>query len=114
MPPPVAVARTALRTPHPLSLVPLSSVFVEGTEEHTALSQHRALVPPLAHRRGLSSRPLEVRVRTTISAVLDVDLVEQTFKCSFFLDATWVSSAKASAVGEQSVHAFFTCRWTTG
>ena len=96
MPPPSqADTRYASRKPHPLSLVPLSEVFTEGTAEHTALRRDAPFVPPLAHRRGSSARPLEVRVRSTITSITDIDFEKQTFTCSFFLDASWVSALRA-------------------
>ena len=89
-PPPKADARCPCRKPHPLSLVPLTDVFPDGTSEHAALRRDAPFVPPLAHRRGSASRPLEVRVRSTITSLTDVDFGKQTFTCTFFLDASWV------------------------
>ena len=96
MPPPSqADKRIPCRKPHPLSLVPLTAVFPEGTPEHTALRRDAPFVPPLAHRRGSSTRPLEVRVRSTITSLTDIDFAKQTFTCTFFLDASWVSAQRA-------------------
>ena len=91
MPPPSQADKLySCRKPHPLSLVPLAQVFPEGTPEHAALRRDAPHVPPLAHRRGSSERPLEVRVRSTITSITDIDFAKQTFTCSFFLDASWV------------------------
>jgi len=89
-PPPVARERCPQRKPHPLSLTPLAEVFPEGTAEHAALRRDAQFVPPLAHRRGSATRPLEVRVRSTITSLTDIDFGNQTFTCTFFLDASWV------------------------
>jgi len=77
-------------------------VFPEGTPEHTALRRDAPFVPPLAHRRGSSARPLEVRVRSTITSITDIDFAKQTFTCSFFLDASWVSAFCQPQAGRQS------------
>ena len=96
MPPPSkADTRYSSRKPHPLSLVPLTEVFPEGTPEYTALRRDAQHVPPLAHRRNSSARPLEVRVRSTITSITDIDFAKQTFTCSFFLDASWVRRLRA-------------------
>lgn len=92
-PPPQASARCPCRKPHPLSLVPLTEVFPEGTSEHAALRRDAPFVPPLSHRRGSATRPLEVRVRSTITSLTDIDFAKQTFTCTFFLDASWVRPA---------------------
>ena len=91
MPPPVGVHVEKPRKPHPLSLVPLEDVYPDGAagSELAAARKRSLLVPPLAHRRTARS-PLEVRVRANIIALLDVNLVDQTFTCYFFFDATWV------------------------
>jgi hypothetical protein len=49
-------------------------------------------------RSALDDR-LEVRVRITIFTVRDVDLVEQTFVCKFFLEVSWMDTAIIDAMG---------------
>ena len=121
MPPPSkADTRYSSRKPHPLSLVPLTEVFPEGTPEYTALRRDAQHVPPLAHCRNSSARPLEVRVRSTITSITDIDFAKQTFTCSFFLDASWVracelfASRKRVGVVSRSAHAWLASSVRTG
>ena len=88
--PPVALRREDPRRPHPKSLVPAHEVFAPDSVQLLGLPSHRKFVPPLAHRRGVPSRPVEVRVRANILSILSIDLKNQTFTCVFFLDSSWV------------------------
>ena len=92
MAPPVGSRVEEPRRPHPRSLAPLSEVFPDSSSALSELAAARRLkvvVPPRAHRRTAHS-PLEVRIRANIIALLDIDTVQQTFRCHFFLDASWV------------------------
>jgi len=101
MPPAVGTRVDEPRTPHPLSLCPLAEVFTDESGARSELAAARRLkmvVPPAAHRRRCSaSAPLEVKIRSNIIALLDINTVQQTFTCHFFLDATWVRARRGSA-----------------
>jgi hypothetical protein len=100
MPPPVALRREEERKPHPRSLAPVSDVFTQGSSQFLSLNRQGGVVPPLAHRRGDAANPLEVRVRASVLTVLDIDLVAQNFKCSFFVDFIWIDfGLKGATVG---------------
>jgi hypothetical protein len=75
--------------------------------ERSFLYENGKLVEPYAPAAEVRSEVdgrLEVRVRITIFSVREIDLMDQTFVCKFFLEASWLEAAFAEAFGtEQSL-----------
>ena len=87
-----------------------------GTGVHDTLSRKHhpgsfkfdndAVVEPYAPACGIRSSVdgrLEVRLRITLFAVRDVDLVSQTFIAKFFLEVSWLDAALATELQGKSL-----------
>jgi hypothetical protein len=89
MPPPVALRREEPGTPHPKSLVPMAELLSDAAAVDAAVLRQN-FVPPLAHRRNKATSPLEVRMRANVISILGIDMVNQAFRASFFVECSWV------------------------